>query len=246
MNYIEIYKLFEDIDYKTVFPLENIGQSSSKLQKAKKEKNDEFYTRIEDVEAELKHWKKRLFGKRIICPCDGPESAFVRFLNSVKEDWGIKSIDYSYYDIQTGDGISFLQIDYSQYDICITNPPFSLYKYFYPLIIGKIDFILISPFTNRWQKQQSEAYSNRKLFLGFGRHLPLGFTNTDKTVACDWITSFDDFNISRRDYDCEDWTETTLTAIDYISTYDYDIYPCKFGKEDYKKNNFHFWIKKIR
>lgn len=35
-----------------------------------KNPNDEFYTRYEDVEAELSHWKHRLEGKRIICSAD--------------------------------------------------------------------------------------------------------------------------------------------------------------------------------
>lgn len=110
------------------------------LNKAKEAKNDEFYTRYEDVKAELIHWKDRLKDKKIICPCDGPESAFVKFLNDVKDDWGIKSIDYSCLPV------SMFDIDYTKYDVLITNPPFSKYGQILNEIVGKIDFIMLAPY----------------------------------------------------------------------------------------------------
>jgi len=50
------------------------------LQKAKNAKKDEFYTRIEDIERELWHYKDQLAGKTIFCNCDDPyESNFFKY-----------------------------------------------------------------------------------------------------------------------------------------------------------------------
>lgn len=47
------------------------------LRAAHKAKNDEFYTRLEDIEAELKHYKAHFKGKTVFCNCDDPfESSF--------------------------------------------------------------------------------------------------------------------------------------------------------------------------
>ena len=53
--------------------------SNSNLTAARNARNDEFYTRLEDVEAELLPCAGDFRGRRVLCPCDGPESAFVRF-----------------------------------------------------------------------------------------------------------------------------------------------------------------------
>lgn len=45
------------------------------LHKAKDAKNDEFYTRIEDVAEELRHYKKHFEGKVVLCNCDDPKKA---------------------------------------------------------------------------------------------------------------------------------------------------------------------------
>lgn len=52
------------------------------LHKAKDAKNDEFYTRIEDVAEELRHYKKHFAGKVVFCNCDDPTwSAFWRYFH---------------------------------------------------------------------------------------------------------------------------------------------------------------------
>ena len=42
------------------------------LHKAKKEKNDEFYTQLTDIEKELRHYKDYFRGKTVLCNCDDP------------------------------------------------------------------------------------------------------------------------------------------------------------------------------
>lgn len=50
------------------------------LSKAKKAKNDEFYTQLTDIENELKHYKRHFEGKTVLCNCDDPRvSNFFRY-----------------------------------------------------------------------------------------------------------------------------------------------------------------------
>ena len=46
--------------------------ANKQLSQAKKAKEDEFYTQLEDIEAELKHYKKHFEGKTVLCNCDDP------------------------------------------------------------------------------------------------------------------------------------------------------------------------------
>lgn len=50
------------------------------LQKAKAEKKDEFYTQLEDIELEMRHYKTHFKGKTVLCNCDDPyESNFFKY-----------------------------------------------------------------------------------------------------------------------------------------------------------------------
>ena len=45
---------------------------NSTLRKAGKEKNDEFYTQLTDIEKEMRHYKEHFKGKTVFCNCDDP------------------------------------------------------------------------------------------------------------------------------------------------------------------------------
>jgi len=49
--------------------------SNSNLSNAKREKNDEFYTQLSDIEKELWHYKEHFKWKTIFCNCDDPEES---------------------------------------------------------------------------------------------------------------------------------------------------------------------------
>lgn len=54
--------------------------SNSNLHRAAKVKNDEFYTRLVDIEKELKHYKDQFRDKVVYCNCDDPfESNFFKY-----------------------------------------------------------------------------------------------------------------------------------------------------------------------
>lgn len=68
------------------------------LHKANKEKKDEFYTQIVDIERELKHYKDQFRGKVIFCNCDDPkESHFVRYFSTNFEELGLKKLIATHY-----------------------------------------------------------------------------------------------------------------------------------------------------
>ena len=72
---------------------------NSNLKKAKASKSDEFYTQIEDVEKELKHYKDHFKGKVIFCNCDDPEeSNFWKFFSLNFEHLGLKKLVSTHYE----------------------------------------------------------------------------------------------------------------------------------------------------
>jgi len=63
---------------------------SDNLRKAKENKNDEFYTRLEDIEAEISmhpDYVRQFYGKTVFCNCDDPEwsNFFIFFRNHFKQ-----------------------------------------------------------------------------------------------------------------------------------------------------------------
>ncbi len=63
------------------------------LNKAKKNKNDEFYTQLIDIESELKHYKAHFKNKVIFCNCDDARiSNFVKYFINHFEEFKIKKL----------------------------------------------------------------------------------------------------------------------------------------------------------
>lgn len=63
------------------------------LHKAKKVKDDEFYTLIGDIEKECTHYKDCFKGKTVLCNCDDPyESNFYKFFFRKMRTFGIKRL----------------------------------------------------------------------------------------------------------------------------------------------------------
>lgn len=57
-----------------------MANSNTTLKDARANKKDEFYTRLEDIENEMKHYRKHFKGKTILCNCDDPfESNFFKY-----------------------------------------------------------------------------------------------------------------------------------------------------------------------
>ncbi len=68
------------------------------LHRAKREKNDEFYTQYQDIEKEMNaylEYNPDVFkGKTILLPCDDPEwSNFTKYFSQNFERFGLKKTD---------------------------------------------------------------------------------------------------------------------------------------------------------
>lgn len=144
-----------------------MASKNKNLHKAKKAKNDEFYTRMEDIEKELVNYQDFFKDKVVYCNCDHPtESNFPRYflLNFEKlglkklvstcfikdgKGWvGVKEKDGEYTveqlegngDFRSEECIEFLK----QADVVVTNPPFSLFReYMKQLIDYNKKFLII-------------------------------------------------------------------------------------------------------
>lgn len=69
------------------------------LHRANREKNDEFYTQLVDIENELRHYTQHFKDKIIFCNCDDPEeSNFFRYFALNFEHLGIKKLIATHFD----------------------------------------------------------------------------------------------------------------------------------------------------
>jgi len=137
------------------------------LTKARKEKNDEFYTQYEDVKSECDKFFHAFEGKTVYCPCDNRNSKFVQYFIDNFEKFKLKGLFYSSIDTEAAyyNGKDTLPVSLNSYgnviekvdimksgyrliaslsDIIVTNPPFSLFNDFLNgLIEMKKDFLII-------------------------------------------------------------------------------------------------------
>jgi len=79
-------------------------QLNKNLHKAKKEKNDEFYTQLTDIEKELRHYKAHFKDKVVLCNCDDPRvSNFFFYFSHQFEHFGLKKLIATCYKSQNRD-----------------------------------------------------------------------------------------------------------------------------------------------
>lgn len=166
------------------------------LHKAKDAKNDEFYTRIEDVAEELRHYKKHFAGKVVFCNCDDPTwSAFWRYFHLNFSELGLKKLIATHYDrteptykmeyeggddndvevgVKTqlegnGDFRSEECLDLlDECDIVVTNPPFSLFReYVATLIAHNKKFLIIGNKNAITYKEFFPLLKENKVWIGY-------------------------------------------------------------------------------
>lgn len=181
---------------------------------AKSVKDDEFYTRIETIEAELKHYWQQLKGKRVYLNCDNPRiSKFWQYLYKHFDAIGLASLTATYYsdsaELWRYDG-NRLQIDklygdgsynsneclaiLDDNDLVITNPPFSLFRDFIDTLIdsGK-DFLVIGSFISAGLVNIFDRIMNGDIKIGFNS-ASTKFDRPDgseKAVNIAWFTTID-------------------------------------------------------
>ena len=80
---------------------ERSGATNTNLCNAKKAKNDEFYTRYDDIEAEVMKYRKQFRDKVVYLPCDDPaekKSEFWSFFVANFESFGLKKLIATHYE----------------------------------------------------------------------------------------------------------------------------------------------------
>jgi hypothetical protein len=81
-----------------------MANENTGLQSAKRNKKDEFYTQIGDIERELKNYRKHFKGKVVYCNCDDPYiSAFFEYFAKNFEFFGLKKLITTCYKSQEVD-----------------------------------------------------------------------------------------------------------------------------------------------
>lgn len=168
--------------------------SNNGLNSAKSAKKDEFYTQITDIEKELKNYKHHFKGKTVFCNCDDPnESNFWRYFEMNFEHLELKKLVSTHYhdsrptykqelfinaqgekefertdlqqngDFRSPESIAILK----ESDICVTNPPFSLFREFIAQLI-ELDkkFLVIGSINAVTTKEIFPLIRDKKLWIG--------------------------------------------------------------------------------
>lgn len=82
-------------------------KQNSGLRGAQKAKKDEFYTRLEDIEKELRHYRDHFKGKVVLCNCDDPRvSNFFHYFSYGFEHLGLKKLITTCYKSRARDMFS--------------------------------------------------------------------------------------------------------------------------------------------
>jgi len=86
------------------------------LQQAKRQKNDEFYTQLCDIESELQYYKGQFKDKTVYCNCDDPQTSnFYRYFVSHFKELGLRKLIASCYKEQSSDLFSTSDNEYGFY-----------------------------------------------------------------------------------------------------------------------------------
>ena len=168
---------------------------NSNLHAAKVAKNDEFYTRFEDINFEInlvEHGYRPFFKDKIVyCNCDDPEeSNFWKFFKTRFNGLKLKKLISTHYDQE---GKSSYKLEYDgervvkseldgngdfrspecvellkESDIVVTNPPFSLFREFVALLMKyEKKFVIIGSMNAITYKEIFPLIKDNKVWLGY-------------------------------------------------------------------------------
>jgi len=159
------------------------------LSKARKTKNDEFYTFYEDVEKEVNEYKDYLENKIVYCNCDNPKySQFWKYFKDNFRELKIKKListylsdNIAYKTVYNGTTIEKTKLSgngsfeseeclsiLKEVDVVITNPPFSIFsEYLSSLINNNKKFLVIGNKNAVIYKDVFPYIRDNKVSLGF-------------------------------------------------------------------------------
>lgn len=193
--------------------------SNISLRQAQKNRYDEFFTQIEDIDAEIAHYIEYLRDKTIFCNCnDYEETNFYRYFKDNFLRLGLKKLIATRYEITgkpsykieicndlivkkiplkgNGDFRSDECIELlKQSDIIITNPPFSLFQEYIMLLISfNKKFIVLGNINAVTYKRIFPLIIANKLFVYKNKNKShISFINSSKQKIdlgiCRWFTN---------------------------------------------------------
>ena len=158
------------------------------LSKARKTKNDEFYTFYEDIQKEIENYKDYLENKIVYCNCDNPEySQFWKYFKDNFRELKIKKListylsEEAYITVYNGTTIEKTKLSgkgsfnseecltiLKEVDVVITNPPFSIFsEYLSSLINNNKKFLVIGNKNAVIYKDVFPYIRDNKVSLGF-------------------------------------------------------------------------------
>ena len=170
----------------------------AKMHRARSVKDDEFYTSMPDISAEVEHYKEHFRDKALYLNCDNPNlSNFYKFFFSNFRDLGIRYLMVSWFNpnydglfsqkskwiAYSGDDVEILRlydngdfrsehcIDLLKYaDIVCTNPPFSLFRDYISLMM-KWDkkFLVLGPLFAIGYRDIFPLLKQNQIHLGVSR-----------------------------------------------------------------------------
>lgn len=163
--------------------------TNNNLHISKVNKDDEYYTRYEDIENELKNYVNYFKDKIIYCNCDNPKkSNFFKYLYDNFKNFKLNGLISTYYDENDNPiGIVMTRSSYDEIrligngdfrseeciellkeaDIIITNPPFSLLsEYVDQLIKYDKKFIIVGNMNGLTYNNIFSLIKNNKLWTG--------------------------------------------------------------------------------
>lgn len=224
--------------------LKSSKPASTNLHNAKKAKNDEFYTRYEDIEAEVMKYKEHFQDKIVYLPCDSFKSEFWSFFINNFQSFGLKKLIATHYEkdgqsykIWTNDGNNIIQEDLmgdgdfrspecieilKECDIVCTNPPFSLFSEFVNAIMTHNKQCLIIGNKNAFAyKEIFKMIKENKIWVGYTQpkdfRLEDGSTTKKINGLARWFT-----NLTVNKSNEELVLTKTYNAIDYPKYDNYD------------------------
>ena len=179
--------------------------ANTNLVKARKAKNDEFYTRYEDIEVEVMEYKEQFQDKIVYLPCDSLKSEFWSFFINNFESFGLKKLIATHYEkdgqsykVWTIDGNNIIQEDLigdgdfrspecieilKECDIVCTNPPFSLFREFFDVIMQANKLFLIICPQNAFKYKDIFPYIKEgKVWAGYSFNKTFDFIMSDDYV----------------------------------------------------------------
>ena len=163
MFYFTFLTFFIYLQDRATHPYYIMANNNIKLHSANKNKKDEFYTQISDIENELRHYKQHFQGKTVLCNCDDPRvSNFFKYFALKFKELGLKRLIATCYKNQDIDLLK-------QADIVCTNPPFSLFReYVAQLIEYNKKFLIIGHQNAIGYRECFKLLKDNRMWLGYG------------------------------------------------------------------------------